>query len=346
MSESLDPEKSSPAMSNVSRSCVEDSAAHDHHGHHDHAAHHHGEGGGHHHHTPINFGRIFFICLTINTIFVFGEAVCGLWINSLSLISDAGHNLSDLLGLGGAWLAYHLARREPSERFTYGLKRSTILSALGNAMLLLFVTGGIVVGAIMRILHPQEVPGWGVIITALIGLIVNGSTALLLMRGSHDDLNMRGAFLHMVSDAAISAGVAVTGVAILLTGWSIFDPIVSLVISVLIVISSWGLLRASLDMTLDAVPRNIDSSAVGAALRDLPGVRQIHHMHIWPLSTTEAALTVHLVVSADIASRDDLLQSAAGLLRTRFRIGHATFQLEDDTDAPPCGHVRQAPASP
>lgn len=341
MSDSNNPGLMSPDPNYVSHNCNDHGKKHKPHDH-DHHGHDHHNSTGHHHHAPTDFGRIFFICLAINTVFVFGEAICGLWINSLSLISDAGHNLSDLLGLGGAWLAYHLARGEPSERFTYGLKRSTILSALGNAMLLLFVTGGIVVGSIMRILHSQEVPGWGVIITALIGLIVNGSTALLLMRGSHDDLNMRGAFLHMVSDAAISAGVAITGVAILLTGWSIFDPIVSLIISILIVVTTWGLLRASLDMTLDAVPLNIDSSAVSAALIDLPGVDNIHHMHIWPLSTTETALTVHLVVRSDISSRDALLQSAARLLRDRFRIGHATFQLEENIEAPPCGHIKRA----
>ncbi|AOX21439.1 cobalt transporter [Kozakia baliensis] len=311
--------------------------AHDHHGH-DHHGHEHGF---HHHHvhTPANFGMAFIIGITLNLVYIVAEVVWGLWAHSLSLLSDAGHNLSDVLGLGGAWLAQHLAQRTPSRRFTYGLKRSTILSALGNAVLLLVVTGGIVWEAILRLFHPAPVIGWTVMAVALGGIIVNGITALLFMKGSKDDLNMRGAFVHMAADAGMSFAVVIVGALIMATQWTILDPIVSLVVSFLIILSTWSLLRSSLDLALDGVPSGIDLDAVEQALRGIHNVENLHHLHVWPMSTTETALTVHLVRKVGSVDEDVLLQQTLALLHERFHIDHATVQIETPRDTFVCGHA-------
>ncbi|GBQ85830.1 cation efflux system protein [Asaia krungthepensis NRIC 0535] len=273
----------------------------------------------------------------LNVAYIVAETVWGILAHSLSLLSDAGHNLSDVLGLGAAWLAHSLARRAPSARFTYGLKRSTILSALGNAVLLLLVTGGIIWEAVTRLANPGEVAGRVVMLVAAGGILVNGGTALLFMRGGKDDLNLRGAFLHMAADALMSLAVVVTGFIIMMTGWTILDPIVSLIVCFTIIFGTWSLLRASLDMALDGVPEQISLDEVSAALRSLDGVEDLHHLHVWSLSTTETALTVHLVSEAPLPAHDALLRAAGSMLSKRFRIGHATFQIEAPGAAFPCG---------
>lgn len=323
-----------------------------HHGHdhgHDHACQHnhshshshdHAPGFGHHHtHEPASYGRAFIFGIGLNVAYIIAETVWGLLADSLSLLSDAGHNLSDVLGLGAAWLAHTLARRAPSRRFTYGLKRSTILSALGNAVLLLLVTGGIIWEAMTRLIHPTPVGGRTVMLVALGGIIVNGITALLFMRGGKNDLNMRGAFLHMAADALMSFAVVVAGGLIMLTDWVVLDPVVSLVVSLSIVMGTWSLLRSSLDMALDAVPSRIDLDTVEDALRAIEGVRELHHLHVWPMSTTETALTVHLVSDAPQTADNTILRTAIRTLKERFEIDHATFQIEHQQDTLPCGHL-------
>ncbi|WP_370458706.1 cation diffusion facilitator family transporter [Asaia sp. As-1742] len=274
--------------------------------------------------------------MALNIAYIVAETIWGLLAHSLSLLSDAGHNLSDVLGLGAAWLAHSLARRAPTTRFTYGLKRSTILSALGNAVLLLLVTGGIIWEAITRLVAPGEVAGRVVMLVAFGGILVNGATALLFMRGGKDDLNLRGAFLHMAADALMSFAVVVTGFIIMMTGWAILDPIVSLLVCVSIIIGTWSLLRASLDMALDGVPEQIRLDEVEAGLLALPDVEGLHHLHVWSLSTTETALTVHLVSNADATRQAGILREATTMLARRFRIGHATFQIEAAGSPFPC----------
>lgn len=303
---------------------------HDHHDH-DHAHHEHSHGPGGHHHAPANFGKAFAIGIILNLAYIAGEVFYGLLAHSLALVADAGHNLSDVLGLGGAWAAAVLSKRQPSGRYTYGLRRSSILSALGNALILLIVTGGIVWEAIRRLADPQPAGGATIIAVALAGVVVNGITALLFMSGRKDDLNIRGAFLHMASDAVLTFAVAVSGAIILLTGWLWLDPVVSILVSLVIVIGTWSLLRDSTAMALDAVPAGIDQTAVTEFLKHLPGVTDVHHLHIWSLSTTETALTAHLVQPQ--GSVDDLIRHAATELKEHFNIGHSTLQVERSHDA-------------
>ncbi|WP_298216935.1 cation diffusion facilitator family transporter [Acidocella sp.] len=303
---------------------------------HDHAGAH-GHGG--HSHAPADFGRAFAIGLALNLAYVFGEAGFGLAGHSLALLADAGHNLSDVLGLAGAWGATALGRRLPSARYTYGLRRSSILTALGNAVLLLVVTGGIAWEAIQRLFHPGHPAGLTIVVVALIGIAVNGVTALLFLSGRKNDLNIRGVFLHMAADALVSAGTAAAGLVILLTGYSLVDPLVSLAISVVIVAGTWSLLRDSLNLSLDAVPEGIDLAAVEAYLRGLPGVVAIHDLHIWGYSTSDTALTAHLV--SDEVESSALLPRIAEDMRHRFGIGHATIQLESTEVAAAC-HLRPA----
>ncbi|MBV1831996.1 cation diffusion facilitator family transporter [Komagataeibacter sp. AV436] len=316
---------------------------------HDHAAdehdggcgHDHGHGGlfGHHHvHTPASYGRAFAIGIALNLVYVVGEAVWGVRSHALSLLADAGHNLSDVLALGAAWLAEVLSRRAPTANFTYGWRRSSILAALGNAVALLVVTGGIMWEAVLRLVHPHPVAGVAVMVVAGIGIVVNGATALLFASGGKKDLNLHGAFLHMASDAVMALAVVAGGGLILLTGWLRVDPVICLVVSLSIIVATWSLLRDSLDMALDRVPRGIDPAAVDAFLRTLPGVCDLHDLHIWPISTTETALTVHLVRAADEQGHapDGLLNRAASELQARFGIVHPTLQIETLTDADHC----------
>jgi cobalt-zinc-cadmium efflux system protein len=280
-----------------------------------------------HAHLPAKFGRAFAIGTTLNLGYVAIQVVFGIAAHSLALLADAGHNLGDVFGLLLAWSAVHLGRRAPTERRTYGMKRSSILAALANAVFLLIVTGGITWEAIRRLGDLGPVASWTIIWVALGGIAVNTATALLFQEGRTRDLNVRGAFLHMAADAAVSAGVVFAGVVILFTGWRWVDPAVSLIVNAVIVWSTWGLLRASLNMALDAVPENINVSEVKQYLASLPAVTNVHHLHIWPLSTTETALTVHLVKS-DASSNDGLINRLNSDLNRRFGINHTTIQFE------------------
>lgn len=306
---------------------------HDHSGH-DHAGHSHGPGHAHHH-GPASFDRAFLIGITLNLGFVIVEAAYGFLANSLALLADAGHNLSDVLGLLLAWVAASLAKRRPSLRFTYGMKRTPILASLANAMLLLVASGAIIYEAIQRLSTPAPVAEMTVIWVALIGIVINGATALGFVAGRKNDINIRGAFLHMVADAVVSLGVVLSGLLVLFTGWMWVDPAVSIIVAAVIVIGTWSLLRESVNLSLDAVPSTIDRKAIEAYLASLPGVSEVHDLHIWPMGTTEVALTAHLVRPG--ATLDDsLLADACRTLASRFGIGHATLQIELGDPAHPC----------
>lgn len=289
----------------------------------------------HHHHPTSNYTRAFIIGTVLNVVFVVIEFAFGFWTGSLSLLADAGHNLSDVFGLLVAWVGNFLAQRPPTQRYTYGLRRSSILAALLNALTLLLVMGGITWEAISRLFNPTPIPGITIIIVALVGVIINTITALLFMSGRHQDLNIRGAFLHMSADALISLGVVLTGVAILLTGWLWFDPVVSLVIVVVIVIGTWQLLKDSVNLALDAVPVDIEPQAVKTYLKELPGVDHIHDLHIWAMSTRETALTVHLVMPNGFPG-DDFLTETSQQLHDLFGIEHPTLQIETGDPNYPC----------
>ena len=297
---------------------------HDHH--HVHA---HGPGGhhGHDHAPPTDFSRAFAIGIALNLAFVVIEAGYGFAANSVALLADAGHNLSDVAGLCVAWAGAALAARPPSKRFTYGLRGSSILAALLNALLLMVALGAIVLEAVQRFGEPSAVVGPTVAVVAGIGILVNGVTAWLFASGRKGDINIRGAFLHMAADALVSAGVVVAGLVIWRTGLGWIDPVVSLVIAALIFWQTWGLLRESVEMSLGAVPRGIEFDQVDAALCGLPGVVRVHDLHIWPMSTTEPVLTAHLVMPAGQPG-DAFLRDARALLHDRFGIGHATLQVE------------------
>jgi cobalt-zinc-cadmium efflux system protein len=267
--------------------------------------------------APDNFGRAFAIGITLNLIYVAAETFYGISAHSLALLADAGHNLSDVLGLVAAWAAALLSAKRPSDRFTYGLGRTSVLAALGNAVALLIVTGGIAWEAVRRLMEPGPVAGLTVIVIAAIGVILNGGTALLFMAGRKRDLNIRGAFLHMAADSLVAFGVVIAGILILETGWLWIDPAVSLVVSMAIVVGTWSLLRQAVQLSLDAVPPGISRAKVEAYLNELPGVVEVHDLHIWALSTTESALTVHLVVADDVA-RDVLLPRVYIDMRQRF----------------------------
>lgn len=312
---------------------------HDHHPHsHDHEpGHAHGHGHGHGHaHGPVDAtSRAFAVGVTLNLVFVAVEAGFGLWSDSLSLLADAGHNFSDVLGLLAAWWAVNLSRRAPAGRYTYGLRASTIVAAFANAILLVVAVGGISWEALRRLAEPVPVGEFTMITVALVGVVINVITAVMLSRGRQDDMNMRGAYLHMVADAAVSVGVVVAGVGIILTGWLWLDPLVSLVIAVVILAGTWGLFRESLRLSLHAVPAGIDLAAVGDYLQQLPGVREVHDLHVWGMSTTETALTAHLVMAGGHPG-DDFLRRVAGELEAKYRIGHPTLQIELADGASSC----------
>ncbi|HEX8483921.1 cation diffusion facilitator family transporter [Sphingomonas sp.] len=289
-----------------------------------HHAHHHGHG---HSHAPASFDRAFAIGIALNLAFVVAEGLAGFWTGSVALLADAGHNLSDVLGLVVAWGGAALARRAPTKRFTYGLKGSTILAALLNALLLLVALGAIVLAAVQRLGDAPMVPGLTVSAVAAAGIVVNAVTAWLFARGRHGDVNIRGAYLHMASDALVSAGVVAAGLTMWWTGIGWIDPLVSLVIAALIFWQTWGLLRETVEMSLAAVPRGIDYDGVAEALAALPGVARVHDLHIWAMSTTEPVLTAHLVMPGGTPG-DAFLDKARAGLRSRFGIGHATLQVE------------------
>ena len=318
--------------------------------HHNHHDHHHGSGhghghahghahshGGHHahdHHAPPpkGFGRAFALGIALNAGFVVIEALFGVLTGSMALVADAGHNLSDVLGLVIAWTATVLAARPPSARFTYGFKSSSILAALANASLLLAAIGAIFVETLRRLFDPAHVEPGPVMAVAAVGIVVNTATALLFLRGRKQDINIRGAYLHMAADAGVSAGVVVSGLLIALTGQMWIDPVTSLVIVAVIARGTWGLLKSSLRMSLLAVPEGIDEVEVRAFLEGLPGVSAVHDLHVWPMSTTETALTAHLVMPAGHPG-DAFLNTLGSELARHFRIGHATVQVETASGA-------------
>lgn len=295
--------------------------------------HDHGPGG--HGHAPADFGNAFAIGVVLNTAFVIIEASYGFWSGSMALVADAGHNLSDVLSLLLAWGASILAKRAPSQRFTYGLKSSTILAAMANAGLLLVALGAILFETLNRLSDPAPVAGMTMVIVAGIGIAINTGTAMLFMRGRKDDLNIRGAFLHMAADALVSVGVVIAGIAILMTGALWIDPVTSLAIVAIIAWGTWGLLKDSIKMGLLAVPEGIEESSVRNYLTGLPGVVAVHDLHIWAMSTTETALTAHLVVPGGTAG-DIFLNDISEHLAHDFRIGHSTIQIETTRDCDSC----------
>lgn len=315
-----------------------DHGAHDH-GHHDHHGHgHHGHDHTHgHNHGPVDTGDWrYLVGLLVNLAFVACEFTAGIISGSTALMADAGHNLSDVMGLAMAGGAAFLARRAAGKQRTYGYGKATVLAALANAILLIFACGAIAFEAMRRLADPAPVSSGIIMIVAGIGFVINLGTALMFMRDQHADLNARGAYLHMMADAAVSIGVVISGAIIMFTGWSILDPLVSVVIVVVILLGTWGLLKDSVNLAMDAAPRAIDMDAVRTAFAALPGVRDVHDLHVWGLSTTENALTAHLV--HDRADPKALLAEAQGLARQRFGIGHTTLQLETEfmPDCPTC----------
>ena len=298
-------------------------AAHAHAHSHDNA---HAVGEGHHHHAPALFGGAFAIGIGLNLGFVAIETVFGFYANSISLISDAGHNLSDVLGLVVAWAGAIMARRAASPRFTYGLKKAPILAALFNSLFLLIAVGAIGAEAVRRLFHPAPTNGETVIVVAAIGIVVNGLTAMLFSRGQHD-INVRAAFLHMAADALVSLAVVFAGLVILWTGQQWVDPVMSIAVAVVILWGSIGLLKESVWMSLAGVPAGIDLDRVEAALAELEGVDAVHDLHVWPLSTTETALTAH-IVTAQADYPDALLENARTILHDLCHIEHCTKQVE------------------
>ncbi len=312
------------------------SSHHHDHDQHDHGHdHQHGQGFGGHVHAPASFGRAFAVGIALNSAYVLAEASYGVAAHSLALLADAGHNLGDVLGLAAAWGASILGKRKPGGRYTYGLRRTSILAALGNAVVLLVVTGGIAWEGVRRLIDPEPTAGVTIMAVAAVGILVNGITAWMFMSGRKDDLNIRGAFMHMLADALVTAGVVVAGGLILWTGWLWLDPAISIAISAIIVLGTWSLLRDSVNLSLDAVPNGIDQRAVSVCLHGLTGVTEVHDLHIWGMSTTETALTAHLVV-AEGAPDADLLRRACAAVQERFGIGHATFQVETPDMAHAC----------
>ena len=285
----------------------------------DHHSHRHG-------HAQVNYGRAFAIGIAANLAYLGVEAVAGIFSGSLALLADAGHNLADVLGLVLSWGAAMLSRRQPSGRFTYGLRSSSILAALANAIILLVVTGGIAWEAIWRIGHPMQVVSGIIIAVAAIGIFVNGGTALLFSSGN-GDLNVKSAFLHLAADALVTAGVVAAGVVIWLTNWLWLDPLVSLAVSAVIVFGTWGLLKSAISLALDAVPEGLDAAAVRAHLLSLPGVTGLHDLHIWGMSTTETALTCHLIMPEGHPG-DAVLNQISQQLEQQFGVHHATIQIE------------------
>jgi cobalt-zinc-cadmium efflux system protein len=318
------------------------------HQHHDHdhetPDHGHDHKGHHHHHAPqAGQGRTFAIAVGLNMVIVVVQAVYGFIAHSTALLADAGHNLSDVLGLLLAWGAVWLGTRKPSERYTFGLGSSSILASLANAALLLFACGAIVLEAVQRLLNPAPVAGFDVFIVATVGLVVNGFSAWLFMRGSKEDLNIRGAFLHMAADAGISAAVAISGLVILFTGASWIDPVMSIVVVAVIVAGTWGLGRDAMRLAMAAVPPGVDKPRIEKYLADLPGVTDVHDLHVWALSTTENAMTAHIVMPAGHPG-DVFVDAIVATLRGEYAMHHATLQVEMGTTEHSCSLGEKAHA--
>jgi len=317
--------------------------AHDHDERLDHA---HGQGHGHHHHhvPAAGHGRAFALAVALNVVIVVTQTVYGLIAHSTALLADAGHNLSDVLGLLLAWGAAWLATRRPSGRYTFGFGSSSILASLANAALLLLACGAIIAQAIGRLVSPSPVAGFDVFVVATIGMVINGFSAWLFMRGQKEDLNIRGAFLHMASDAAVSAAVAISGLVILATGWSRVDPVMSILVVLVIVYGTWGLLRESISLALAAVPQGVDMDRIRGFLAAQDGVTDVHDLHVWALSTTGNALSAHLVMPAGHPG-DDALDGIVHALNRHYSMKHVTLQVDlGETghrcalDAPPHRH--------
>ncbi|GAB3359518.1 MULTISPECIES: cation diffusion facilitator family transporter [Giesbergeria] len=289
-----------------------------------------------HSHAPANFSRAFAIGIALNLAFVAIEAFYGWSINSLALLADAGHNLSDVAGLVLAWAGAWAAKLRPNNRHTYGWKRGSIVAAVLNALLLLLAMGALAWEAIDRLGTPQATEGWAIIAVAGVGIVINTATALLFMRGRATDLNIRGAFLHMVADALVSLGVVLGGGLYLWQGWSWIDPVMSLAIAVVIVWGTWDLLRQSVHLLLDGVPERIDTTAVRQHLLALPGVTDVHDLHVWALGTSEVALSAHVVLQSSQTDVTTILHQAEHLLHTHFDIHHATLQVEPPAYAQCC----------
>lgn len=283
-----------------------------------------------------NYNKAFAYGILLNVIYIVIEALYGILINSMALIADAGHNLSDVLGLLLAWGAAFLAKSYPTKERTYGMRKSTILSALFNSILLFIAVGAILIESIRKFISPAPVEGSIIMIVAGIGVIINGITAFLFMKGKDQDINIKGAYLHMAADAAISFGVVAAGFIILLTGWNWLDPVMSIIIVIVITIGTWGLLKESFHLSMDAVPKHIELEEVKEYLLSLPGVTEVHDLHIWGMSTTESALTAHIVKPA--ASLDDeFISNTCKVLHEKFGIGHTTIQIEKNNNFHPCG---------
>jgi cobalt-zinc-cadmium efflux system protein len=280
-----------------------------------------------HHQLPADYNRAFAVGVILNVGFVVVEVVFGVLSDSLALLTDAGHNLSDVLGLLLAWGAAALAKKKPSPRRTYGFSRATIIASVLSGLLLMSAVGAIGWEAVNRLMEPPQPAGMTIMVVASIGVVINTVTALFFLSGKDHDLNIRGAFLHMAADAVVSLGVVISGALILFYGMNWIDPVISLVIAGVIFLSTWGLLRDSLNLAVDAVPRNVDPEAVRNYLSELPGVRALHDLHIWPMSTTDTALTAHLVMDV-FPDSDHFLAEVAHVLEDRFSINHPTVQLE------------------
>jgi len=296
----------------------------------------------HHNHThanisPKNFNKAFGIGIVLNITYIIVEVVYGLIINSMALLADAGHNFSDVLGLGLAWGAAYLAKTASTEKRTYGLRKSTILAALFNAIILMIAVGAITIEAVRKLIYPEPVQGQTMMIVAGIGFVINALTALLFVKGRDKDLNIKGAFLHMAADAGVSLGVVAAGLIIFYTNWLWVDPAVSILIVIVITIGTWGLLRDSFHLSMDAVPKEIDLIEVGNYLKGINGVTEVHDLHIWAMSTTEIALTAHLVIPEQ--TKDDyFLKKICGELHSKFGIEHSTIQIEKSAQSSNCEH--------
>ncbi len=313
-----------------------DHEAHADHDLHGHAGHRHGHGHGHHHHAPVaGHGRAFALAVALNIVIVVVQGVYGVLAHSTALLADAGHNLSDVLGLLLAWGASWLATRRPSARFTFGFGTSSILASLANATLLLIACGAIIGEAIGRLMAPAPVAGLDVFVVAVVGMVVNGFSAWLFMRGSKDDLNVRGAFLHMAADAGVSAAVAVGGLVILFTGWNWIDPVMSIVVVLVIVYGTWGLLRESVRLALAAVPEGVDVERIRVFLAAQEGVTDVHDLHVWALSTTGNALSAHLVMPGGHPG-DSVLDGIVQALGKGYSMKHVTLQVDMGTSQHRC----------
>jgi len=288
-----------------------------------------------HTHNLTNYNKAFIIGIILNVIYILVEVFYGLLINSMALLADAGHNFSDVLGLLLAWGAAYLAKTAANEKRTYGFRKATILAALFNAILLMIAVGAISIEAIRKLILPEPVQGATMMVVAGIGVIINAVTAFLFMKGRNSDLNIKGAFMHMAADAGVSFGVVIAGLVIIYTNWLWIDPTISLIIVLVITIGTWGLLKDSFHLTMDAVPKEINLKEVGDYLKSLEGVKEVHDLHIWAMSTTETALTAHLVIPEE--TKDDyFLKKICGELHSKFGIEHSTIQIEKSAQSANC----------